>query len=203
MEREALLKRANEELQAKLKLRERQLFERHSEKSTNSKEQIESDAPSAKPKRKRGQQRGAKEHGRKCQENLPVVEEFVELAQDQRCCPCCRLPLDGLCRNRGQSRSPMVFDGSFVPVTHKQWAIDWIKKIGQHYALNKKRLTLLNAPEFESAQQNLQQAVDVMAICCNQQLDEPKLYNAFRKVLESLKRHWSGLVLFVAPPVNS
>lgn len=32
LEREALLKRANEELQAKLKLRERQLFERHSEK---------------------------------------------------------------------------------------------------------------------------------------------------------------------------
>jgi transposase len=83
---------------------------------------------------------------------------------------------------------------------HKQWAIAWIKKIGQLYALNKKRLMLLDTPEFEPAQQNLQQAVDAMAICCNQQLEEPKLYTACRKVLESLKRHWSGLVLFVAHP---
>jgi transposase len=393
LEREALLKRANEELQAKLKLRERQLFERHSEKGTNSKEQIESDAP-AKSKRKRGQQRGAKGHGRKRQENLPVVEEFVELAQDQQCCPCCGLPLDTLCstqdsevlevqvqayrrkyrrrrylrtcnceklpriitapvppkliakgilgisfwvtlllgkflfqrplsriltelgvnhklnvspgtvtdglkkiaplftplyeaiadRNISQGHwhadetrwmvfaeiegkvgprwylwvfctsdtvvfrlepnrsSKVVMDHfgneatgilsvdrysaykailkygrillafcwahvrrDFLAVfkdrpEHKQWAIDWIKKIGQLYALNKKRLKLLNTPEFESAQQNLQQAVDAMAICCNQQLDEPKLYTACRKVLESLKRHWSGLVLFVAHP---
>lgn len=394
LEREALLKRANEELQAKLKLRERQLFERHSEKSTNSKEHIESDAPPAEPKRKRGQQRGAKGHGRKCQENLPVVEEFVELAQDQRCCPCCRLPLDTLCgtqdsevlevdvqahRRRYRRRryirtctcenlpriisapvppkliskgslgisfwvmlllgkflfqrplsrilaelganhnlnvSPgtvtdglkkiaplftplyeaiiernisqghwhadetrwMVFaelEGKVGPrwylwvfctkdtvvfrlepgrsskvvmdhfgdeatgilsvdrysaykamlkygrillafcwahvrrdflavfkdrTEHKHWAIDWIKKIGQLYALNKKRLLLLNTPEFETAQQNLQQAVDEMAICCNQQLDEPNLKTTCRKVLESLKRHWSGLVLFVAHP---
>ncbi len=394
LEREALLKRANEELQAKLKLRERQLFERHSEKGTNSKGQIESDAPPAEPKRKRGQQRRAKGHGRKCQENLPVVEEFVELAQDQRCCPCCRLPLDTLCgtqdsevlevevqayrrkyrrrrylrtckceklpriitapvppkliakgilgisfwvtlllgkflfqrplsrilaelgANHNLNVSPgTVTDGLkkiaplFTPLyeaiadrnisqghwhadetrwmvfaeiegkvgprwylwvfctsdtvvfrlepsrsskvvmdhfgdkatgilsvdrysaykaivkydrillafcwahvrrdflavfkdrsEHKQWAIDWIKKIGQLYALNKKRLKLLDTPEFESAQQNLQQAVDAMAICCNQQLDEPKLYTACRKVLESLKRHWSGLVLFVAHP---
>jgi transposase len=391
LEREALLKQENEELQAKLKLRERQIFEPHSEKGSNSKEQIKSDDP-AQSKRKRGQQHGAKGHGRKCHENLPVIEEFVELSQP--CCPCCGLPLEPLgstrdsevlevevqayrrkYRRRRYQRTcnceklpriitaPMppkliqkgilgisfwvtlllgkflfqrplsriltelgvnhnlnispgtVTDGLqkivplFTPLyeaiadrnikqghwhadetrwmvfaeiegkvgprwylwvfcstdtvvyrlessrsskvvmdhfgdeatgilsvdrysaykaiikydrillafcwahvrrdflavwkdraEHKQWALDWIKKIGQLYVRNKKRLLLLGTPEFESAQQNLQQAVDEMAICCDQQLDQPKLHTACRKVLESLKRHWSGLLLFVTHP---
>jgi len=393
VEREAVLKRTNEELEAKLKLRERQLFERRSEKGSNGSEKVENET-SSEPKRKRGQQRGAKGHGRKRRDNLPVEEEFIELAQDQQCCPCCGLPLDPICgtqdsevvevevrayrrkyRRRRYQRTcsceglpkiisapvppkliekggygisfwvtillgkflfqrPLsrilaelgtnhelnisqgtVTDGLkkiaplFTPLYeaiidrnisqghwhadetrwlvfveiegkvgyrwylwgfctrdtvvfrlepsrssnvvldhfgdqatgilsvdrysaykvllkhgrillafcwahvrrdflavfkdrsgHKQWAIDWVKKIGQLYALNKKRLKLLDTPEFEIAQQNLQDAVDEMAICCNQQLDDPKLSDACRKVLESLKRHWSGLVLFVAHP---
>jgi transposase len=92
---------------------------------------------------------------------------------------------------------PAVFKDRPDP---KQWAIDWVNKIGQLYTLNKKRLRLLDTPEVETAQPNLQHAIDEMAICCNQQLDDPKLYIACRKALESLKRHWSGLVLFVAHP---
>lgn len=393
LEREALLKKINEELEVKLKLRERQLFERRTEKGSNIKEQVESDVP-AKLKNKRGQQRGAKGHGRKCQKKLPVVEEFIELAQDQQCCSCCGLPLSPLCgtqdsevvevevkayrrklRRRRYLRTcrceklpriitapipPKLIEkgslgislwvtvllgkflfqrplfriltelgtnhnlnlsqgtvtdgfkkiaplfiplyeaiidrnisqghwhadetrwlvfaeiegkvgprwylwvfctsdtavfrlepgrGSEVVIDHfgdeatgilsvdrysaykvllkygrillafcwahvrrdflavfkdrpddKQWAIDWIGRIGQLYTLNKKRLRLLDTPEFETAQQNLHQAADEMAICCNQQLDDPKLSAACRKVLESLKRHWSGLVLFVAHP---
>jgi transposase len=83
---------------------------------------------------------------------------------------------------------------------HEPWAVDWVKKIGQLYDLNKKRLSLLDTPEFETAQQNLQHAVDDMAIFRDQQLTDSKIHPACRKVLESMQRHWSGLILFVKHP---
>jgi len=83
---------------------------------------------------------------------------------------------------------------------HEPWALDWVKKIGQLYDLNKKRLSLLDTPEFETAQQNLQHAVDDMGIFRDQQLTDSKIHHACRKVLESLQRHWSGLILFVKHP---
>jgi len=85
-------------------------------------------------------------------------------------------------------------------VEHEPWALDWVKKIGQLYDLNKNRLSLLDTPEFETAQQNLQHAVDDMAISRDQQLTDSKIHHACRKVLESLERHWSGLILFVKHP---
>jgi transposase len=393
IERESLLKIKIEELEAKIKLRERQLFERHSEKGSKNSEQPENDG-STKPERKRGQQPGAKGHGRKKHENLPVKEEFIELSKDQQCCPCCGLPLEPLSdtqdsevveievqayrrryRRRRYQRTctceklPKIITAPIVPklipkgsfgisfwVTvllgkflfqsplyriltelrinhnldvsqgsitdglkklaplftplyeaiiarnisqahwhadetrwlvfaeiedkvgprwylwvfctcdtvvfrlqsnrsakvptdhfgdkstgilsvdrysaykalikygrillafcwahvrrdflaiykdrpaHKQWAIDWIRKIGNLYTLNKKRLKLLGSPEYEPAQQNLQHAIDEINTCCDQQLENPKLNSACRKVLESLKRHWSGLILFVTHP---
>jgi transposase len=393
LEREALLKHANEELEAKVKLRERQLFGRRSEKSSGDSEQNETDLP-GKVKRKRGQQRGAKGHGRRLHEKLEAVEEFTELAKDQQCCFRCRLPLEPISgtqdselvevevrayrriiRRRRYQRTcncaglPQIITAPPVPkliqkgslgisfwvvillgkflfqrplsrilteltvnhglkisqgtvtdglqrliplftplyeeiadrnisqghwhadetrwmvfaemedkvgprwylwvfctrdtvvfriepnrssqvvidhfgdeatgilsvdrysaykvflkailillaycwahvrrdflglakdrVEHEPWALDWVNKIGQLYDLNKKRLKLLNAPEFETAQQNLQHAVDDMATCRDQQLSNPKLHSACRKVLESLERHWSGLILFVKHP---
>jgi transposase len=393
LKREALLKQANEELEAKVKLRERQLFERRSEKSSCDSEQNEIDLP-GKVKRKRGQQRGAKGHGRRRHEKLSVVEEFTELAKDQQHCSCCGLPLEPISgtkdsqivevdvrahrriiRRRRYKRTcncaglpriitappvpKLIHKGSlgisfwvvillgkflfqrplsrilteltvnhglkisqgtvtdglqrlsplFTPlydeivdrnisqghwhadetrwmvfaemedkigprwylwvfctrdtvvfriepnrssqvvidhfgdeatgilsvdrysaykvflksilillaycwahvrrdflavakdrVEHEPWALDWVSKIGQLYDLNKKRLKLLNTPEFETAQQKLQHAVDDMAICRDQQLSNPKLHSVCRKVLESLQRHWSGLILFVKHP---
>jgi len=43
-------------------------------------------------KRKRGQQEGAKGHGRKLRLNLPSVEMLHELGQDNCCCPKCGKP---------------------------------------------------------------------------------------------------------------
>jgi transposase len=44
------------------------------------------------PKRPRGQQEKSKGHGRTLLENLPVEEEFVDLPEDEKYCPCCGLP---------------------------------------------------------------------------------------------------------------
>jgi transposase len=393
VEREKLLKQTIEELEAKVKLRERQLFGRKTEKGSSDSEQNDTNS-SIKIKRKRGQQRGAKGHGRRRHEKLPVVEEFAELSADQQICPCCGLPLepiagtqdsevvevevrayrrrirrrrykrtcncpglpriitappapkliakgslgisfwvmillgkflfqrplcriltefsvnhelnisqgtvtDGLQRliplftplyeeivNRNISQghwhadettwlvfaeiedkvgprwylwvfctndtvvfriqpnrnSQVVTDHfgdkatgilsvdrysaykvmlksgrillaycwahvrrDFLAVAkdradHEPWALDWVDRIGQLYDLNKKRLNLLDTPEVDTAQQNLQQAVDEMAACRDQQLSDTKLHSACRKVLESLQRHWSGLILFVDNP---
>ena len=393
LDREKVLKQRCEELEAKIKLRERQLFGRRSEKGSKDSEQSDSIVPE-KAKRKRGQQLGAKGHGRRRHENLPVVEEFTELAKDQQCCPCCGLPLESISgthdselvevdvrayrrkiRRRRYQRTcncegipriitappapKLICKGSlgisfwvvillgkflfqrplariltefntnhgldisqgtvtdglqrliplFTPLyeaivdrnisqghwhadetrwlvfaemedkvgsrwylwvfctkdtvvfriepnrsaqvvtdhfkdqatgilsvdrysaykvllnsslillaycwahvrrdflavakdrpDHEPWALDWVDKIGELYDLNKKRLKLLDMPEFETAQQNLQQAVDEMATRTDQQLSDSKLHSACRKVLESLKRHWSGLILFVEHP---
>ena len=47
---------------------------------------------SSRDKRKRGQQKGAKGHGRKLRLNLSSVEEYHELPQNQCCCPKCGKP---------------------------------------------------------------------------------------------------------------
>lgn len=84
-----------EELKAKLRKREQQLFGRKSEKNTASQEQT----PNATtqiltPKKKRGQQPGSKGHGRRDYSGLPTTEETVSL--EPACCPCCNLPYQEL-----------------------------------------------------------------------------------------------------------
>lgn len=92
VEREALLKEELAQMQAKLRLRERQLFGRKSEKGTakNEKEASASDTT----KKSRGQQPGSKGHGRRDFSHLPAKEELIELPPDKCCCPNCRLPLE-------------------------------------------------------------------------------------------------------------
>jgi len=55
-------------------------------------ESFDSSDVSSQDKRKRGQQKGAKGHGRKLRLNLPSVEVFHELPQDECCCPKCGKP---------------------------------------------------------------------------------------------------------------
>ena len=91
IEREAQLKKENAELQAKLSLRERQLFSRKSEKGS----QPESNPSNTdKEKKSRGQQPGSKGHGRRNHAHLPAQEELVDLPEDEKACPCCGLPLE-------------------------------------------------------------------------------------------------------------
>ena len=93
--REAQLKEHIKELEAKLKLREQQLFGRKSEQGHGSEEdECHSDEPGL-PPRPRGQQRGKPGHGRQRRKDLPVHEERHELPPDEQTCPHCGLPYTG------------------------------------------------------------------------------------------------------------
>lgn len=91
VEREEQLKKEKVELKAKLSLRERQLFERKTEKSgKNTTEKKEDKAQSDdQKKRPRGQQKGGKGHGRRDHSHLKSVEEVKDIPQDDRYCHCC------------------------------------------------------------------------------------------------------------------
>lgn len=90
---EKLLKE-NEVLNAKLKLRERQLFGRKSEKPRNKNQKSSIENNQAGRKNRRGQQPGRKGHGRSRQDNLPQIEEAYELSDEDRICPGCDLPYE-------------------------------------------------------------------------------------------------------------
>lgn len=90
-EREKELEAENAQLKAKLKLREKQLFERKSEKNkANGNEQVDSgDKPtSTKP---RGQQKGQARanSSRRDYSHLPAKEEHYDVDDAQQCCPKC------------------------------------------------------------------------------------------------------------------
>jgi transposase len=90
VEREELLKKENAELQAKLNLRERQLFDRKTEKSGNKSTSDKNKGQSSdQKKRSRGQQKGGKGHGRRDHSHLRSVEEVNDIPKDDRYCPCC------------------------------------------------------------------------------------------------------------------
>jgi transposase len=92
-EREERLHREIEELEAKLRLRERQLFSRSSERGAKGKR--DGGQPNRKDKtRKRGQQPGATGHGRRLHEGLPVKDVVCSLPESEKECPCCGLPFE-------------------------------------------------------------------------------------------------------------
>lgn len=91
VEREARLKEEIPQLEAKLRLRERQLFERKSEKGPNRQESTDLNTPA--DKKPRGQQPGSKGHGRRNHSHLPAREEIRDIPEQQRCCPTCGLSL--------------------------------------------------------------------------------------------------------------
>ncbi len=99
-QREAQLQDEVGRLQARLRLREQQLFGRKSEAHPN-----HPDAPTAAgaatatdtpapptPKRRRGQQPGHKGHGRRDYSHLPTTPEVLDLPPDQRQCRRCGQP---------------------------------------------------------------------------------------------------------------
>ena len=65
------------------------------------------------------------------------------------------------------------------------------------YHLNKQRLAVLHVPKaFAEADAKLRDAVEKMVEQRTAELADLELHAASRKVLESLKRHWSGLTIF-------
>ena len=84
-----------EELKAKLRKREQQLFGKSSEKNIKTQD-THPELEKEKLKKNRGQQLGSKGHGRRDYSHLPVVEEEVSLAKESCSCPCCHLPYEEL-----------------------------------------------------------------------------------------------------------
>jgi transposase len=81
-----------EQLRAQLRLRERQLFERKSEKTcATPKTQPAATAPPF-PKRPRGQQRGRPSPPRRSYHHLPAVEEVLDFPADEQHCQRCGQP---------------------------------------------------------------------------------------------------------------
>jgi transposase len=89
--REALLKQELAQLQAKLRLREQQLFGRKTEAKA-SPERTTGTADARRSSRPRGQQPGRPGHKRRDYSHLPAVGHDVELPADQRRCSDCGCP---------------------------------------------------------------------------------------------------------------
>jgi len=82
------------QLKARIRQLEKQVYGRRSEKSTQGSERsVQEDATRAQ-QRPRGQQRGTPSHGRRSYEPLAVVEEQYDVAEDQKRCPRCGLPVE-------------------------------------------------------------------------------------------------------------
>jgi transposase len=75
-------------LQAKVKLRERQLFGKKSEQGAGNSESLDRN----KSKRNRGQQRENKSPPKRDYSHLPVIPEIQELPETERVCLCCNAP---------------------------------------------------------------------------------------------------------------
>jgi transposase len=83
----------------------------------------------------------------------------------------------------------------------QEWAAGWLDRIGALYHLNDRRLELREDSEgFEQRDRDLREAVAAMATQAEQELAQPSLHPARRKVLESLGEHWTGLTVFVEHP---
>ncbi len=94
-EREAKLKLRIAKLEAKLRLREQQLFGRKTETAPSTQPQLTGSPTTAgSPKRPRGQQRGQQGHGRRDYSHLPADIEDAELTGDDGCCPQGKRPFE-------------------------------------------------------------------------------------------------------------
>ena len=91
-EREKALKEEIEELKAKLRMRERALFGRKSERTMGLRRGREGAEEAVAGRTPRGHRRGTPGHGRKSYAHLPVVEEWVELPAEKCRCSICGLP---------------------------------------------------------------------------------------------------------------
>jgi hypothetical protein len=80
-----------EELKAKLRKREQELFGKSTEKS-NKIQDKHLVSKQEKPKKNRGQQPGSKGHGRRDYNDLPIELEELEFAEESCKCRCCDSP---------------------------------------------------------------------------------------------------------------
>ena len=89
VEREKFLQQENEQLQARIRFLEQQLFGR----KADSPAAADGPAPPRRSPRPRGQQRGRPGHPRRDYSHLPAVEQVLELPPEQQRCSGCGQPL--------------------------------------------------------------------------------------------------------------
>jgi transposase len=81
------------------------------------------------------------------------------------------------------------------------WALGWVDRIGALYACNDRRSGAPRpSPRFAACDQEVRREVAVMAQQRDDELAQPTLHPARRKVLEGLRQYWSGLTVFVDHP---
>ena len=81
------------------------------------------------------------------------------------------------------------------------WADAWVERIGMLYHLNNLRLKAQEAPlGWLHADTRLREHVKLIAEQRDRGLADPTLHSRARKVLESMRRHWRGLTVFVDRP---
>jgi transposase len=81
------------------------------------------------------------------------------------------------------------------------WALGWVDRIGALYACNDRRLDAPRpSPLFAACDQEVRREVAAMAQQRDDELAQPQLHPARRKVLESLRQYWLGLTVFVDHP---
>jgi len=88
------------------------------------------------------------------------------------------------------------------------WMHSWVEAIGELYYLNAERLAVWNqelplaeqAEAFQSRHRLLADGLTAMATKRDGVLADPDLHSAQKKVLSSLKKHWSGLTVFLDHP---
>lgn len=87
---------------------------------------------------------------------------------------------------------------------HEAWAEAWIRQIGHLYTLNAQRLAFVDQPQaFAEKDRVLRAAVQAMAYTRDAELaalPKKSFADPRGKVLESLKRHWEGLTVFLDHP---
>lgn len=83
----------------------------------------------------------------------------------------------------------------------RSWAQKWINRINELFHLNDKRLAVLkDKKKFQSADKILRSALDSFKNTYENELKHINLHRLKRKTLKSLRKHWSGLLLFVDHP---
>lgn len=87
----------------------------------------------------------------------------------------------------------------------RRWAKQWLTKIATLFVLNEERFRIFQSgfafgPAWEAAHEKLRLHLEKMREDCEREVAQIGADKARKKVLSSLKRHWSGLTLFLADP---
>jgi transposase len=84
--------------------------------------------------------------------------------------------------------------------TLESWAMDWVDRIGQLFHLRACRAATTESRSYAAADKRLRRAVQAMAELRDKTLADRAIPTPARKLMESLKYHWSGLTTFVDHP---